>query len=370
MEVNVNKNVLIWAREERFGKLPLTEIASQIGVEVGDLIKWEQEGTAIPFGILESLAKAYKKQTAVFFLPETPPKTKKIKDFRNLTMEGGNFSSDTLLANRRAERYLEVSRELGGSSYWSQQYEWTKYFTGKKEKVCEEATRLRTLLGSPQDGKINKKKPDEAFRYWRNKIEEKLSIFVFQFSIPEDELDGFSYAFDQFPYAIIINNKKASVRKIFTLFHELSHIFKHTPGACKTDPLSVDRQFSTELECNNFAGEFLIPRKNLKIVRTANEMYELAKPFNVSGEVYLRRLFDEKKISRDTFFSLLSEVHAKSNSFVKTKPDNSPRSRVILSKSSRGKKFFDLVVNAAVTNRISYSAASDLLELKVGNIRV
>ena len=370
MLVNVNPKILIWAREERFGKLPVTEVASQIGVEIGDLTKWELEGSTIPFDILESLAKAYKKQTAIFFLPVTLPKTKKIKDFRNLAMEGGNFSPDTLLANRRAERYLELARELEGLSFWNQQYEWIKYFAGKKENVREEATRLRALLGSPQDGKINKERSDEAFRYWRNKVEEKLGIFVFQFSIPEDELDGFSYAFDQFPYAIIINNKKAPVRKIFTLFHELSHIFKHEPGACKTDSFSAGRQFSIELECNNFAGEFLIPHENLKIAHTADEMYELAKPFNVSGEVYLRRLFDEKKISRDTFFDLLPEVRAKSNNFVRTKPDNGPRSRVILSKSSRGKKFFDLVINAAVTNRISYSTASDLLELKVGNIRV
>lgn len=371
MEVNINPKVLIWAREEQFGELSPTYVADQIGVDADDLMRWEREGTNIPFNILESFAKAYKKQTAVFFLPEPPQKTKKIKDFRNLTTGAGKFSPDTLLANRRAERYLEVARELEGLSYWNQKYEWIRSFTGKKEKIREETAFLRALLGSPQDGRINKRKSDEAFRYWRRKIEEKLNIFVFQFSIPEGELDGFSYAFDQFPYAIIINNKKASVRKIFTLFHELSHILRNTPGACKTDPLSTSEHFSIELECNSFAGEFLIPHESIKIAQSADEIYELAKPFNVSGEVYLRRLSDEKKISHDAFFNLLEEVRAKSNSFIKTKADNTgPRSRVILSKSSRGNKFFDLVVNAAVTNRISYSTASDLLELKVGNIRI
>jgi len=215
------------------------------------------------------------------------------------------------------------------------------------------------------------KKLDEAFRYWRKKVEEKLGIFVFQFSMPENELDGFSYAFDQLPYAVVVNNKKVSARKIFTLFHELSHILKHTSGICKTDPLSSEERFNIELKCNSFAGEFLIPRESIKVTDTADGIYELAKSFNVSGEVYLRRLSDERKISKDTFFNLLEEVRAKSNSFKRAKQnDNSPRSRVVLSKSARGNKFFDLVVSAAVTNRISYSSASDLLELKVGNIRV
>ena len=181
----------------------------------------------------------------------------------------------------------------------------------------------------------------------------------------------FSFGAIEFPYAIVINNKKVPVRKIFTLFHELSHILKHTSGVCKTDPLSLEERFSIELECNGFAGEFLIPRESIQVVDTADKIFELAKPFNVSGEVYLRRLSDERKISKDDFFNLLEEVRVKSSSFKRTKKDtDGPRSRVVLSKSARGNKFFDLVVGAAVTNRISYSSASDLLELKVGNIRV
>lgn len=371
IQVDVNPRVLTWAREERFGKAPLSDIAQKVDVATADLTRWEEDGKCIPFGALEALARIYKRQTAVFFLPDTPQKTKKIKDCRNLANGAQDFSPDTLLAIRRTERYLEVARELRGLAYWEQQYEWIGAFTGKKEQVSREASDLRNLLGSPSDGKINKKKSDEAFRYWRKKVEEKLGIFVFQFSMPEEELDGFSYAFDQFPYAIVINNKKASVRKIFTLFHELSHILKHTPGVCKTDPLSSQERFDIELECNSFAGEFLIPRTSIAAASTVDQIYTAAKAFSVSGEVYLRRLFDDNKITRDTFFELLDGVRARSNALKKEKPDdNGPRSRTILSKSARGSKFFELVVNAAVTNRISYSAASDLLELKVGNIRI
>src|SRR5690606_25794783 len=108
-----------------------------------------------------------------------PERTRRVKDYRNLTSGVEDFSADILLAIRRTERYLEVARDLEGQLHWDQQYEWIKFFTGKEESAFEEARQMRELLGSPQDGKINKRKTDEAFRYWRKKIEKNLNVFVF-----------------------------------------------------------------------------------------------------------------------------------------------------------------------------------------------
>jgi len=367
MFIDINPKILTWAREERYGKTPLEDVAGILNISVSDLEGWETNGTEVPFTVLESIAKVYKRQTAVFFLPDVPPKTKKIKDFRNLATSK-EFSPDILLAIRRTERYLQVARELSGVPYWNHQYEWVKNFSGETKNIKREAVLLKELLNSPIDGKTNKRKSDEAFRYWRTALEEKLGIFVFQFSMPEDELDGFSYAIDEFPYAIAINNKKSSVRKIFTLFHELAHIFNHTSGLCKTDVLLVEKQPNIELGYNSFAGEFLIPDQSIKATESVDDIFEFAKQFNVSGEVYLRRLLEEKKISKSKFFDLLEEVREKSNSFPRIKKRNSI-SMIIQSKSTRGNRFFNLVTNAAATNQLSFSVASDLLGLKVGSIR-
>jgi Zn-dependent peptidase ImmA (M78 family) len=368
-QVDINPKLLIWAREERFGKASLLDIAKEIKVAVEDLAKWEHDGKNVPFDSLEILAKVYKRQTAIFFLPDVPQKTKKIKDFRNLANGAEGFSPDTLLAVRRTERYLNIARELQNELYWKEQYHWMNSFTGKKSEIENEANKIRELLGSPPDGKLNKRKSDDAFRYWRKKVEEKLGIFVFQFSMPESELDGFSYAFDHAPFAIVINNKKPAVRKTFTLFHELAHILKHDPGACKTDPLSSQEKFSIELDCNVFAGEFLVPGSTLQGVNSVDQIFEFAKEYNVSGETYLRRLFEKNKISRQFFFQWLEEVREKSNSFprIKREGEGGP-SMLIQSKSIRGAKFFDLISNAAIANQLSYSTAADLLGLKASGI--
>lgn len=372
IQVDVNPKILVWAREDRFGKMNLSEVSEKIKINHADLVQWEQDGKAVPFGVLEALAKAYKRQTTVFFLPDVPQKTRSIKDCRNLANGAEGFSPDTLLAIRRTERYLSIARELNGRPYWDQQYEWIQEFAGTKENALKEIAQIRRLLGSPEDGKLNKKKADDAFRYWRKKIEEKLGIFVFQFSMPENELDGFSHAFEHFPYAIVINNKKPAVRKSFTLFHELAHILKHNPGACKIDPLSSKERFDVELECNAFAGEFLVPAGTVQNVNTVNQIFEIAQTYNVSGETYLRRLFEERKVTREVFFEWLDEVRRRSNSFPRKnkQPQEGGPSMLIQSKSTRGAKFFDLVTNAAVSNQINYSTAADLLGLKAVNIGV
>ena len=370
--MTVNPKMLVWAREER--GMSLENAAEKLGVEAAQLEKWENDGQGMAFNVLESIAKEYKRQTAVFFLPAVPPKAKRPKDCRNLAGARGVFSVETLLAIRRADRYLQVARELDNASYWKEQYAWAKDFSGKPSNVNEEAARMRGLLISDSDRIVQPGKSDEAFRYWRNKIEEKLGIFVFQFSTPEDEvdgIDGFSYAFDTLPYGIVINSKNHSVRKIFTLFHELGHILRHEPGACQTGYSDEEGQLKIELECHNFAGKLLAPASKLRVTDSVDEIFDYARTFNISGEAYLRRLHEEKKIPSNLFFDLLGPVREKSNSLGrKKKKKNSPIAGVILSKSTRGRKFFNLVATAATANRMSFSAASDLLGLKVGNIRV
>ncbi len=369
MLVNVNPKILVWAREDRFGQMPLEDVANKLNLEISCLTRWETDGIGVPFETLELIARNYKRQTAIFFLLNVPPKTKRIKDYRNIATDSGRFSPDTLLAIRRTERYLDIARELQNSTYWENQYQWIKNFTGKKENFIRETSYLRELLNSPLNGQINQPRSDVALRYWRSRIEEKLGIFIFQFSMPEDELDGFSYAIKAPPYAIVLNNQKAYVRRIFTLFHELSHIFRHSSGVCKPDHSSTENQFDIELECNSFAGEFLVPSQSVRNVDSVDEIFKLARLFSISGEVYLRRLYEDKKISADVFFNWLDEVRERSNMFPRKEKRGAP-SMLIQSKSTRGNKLFNLVTNAAVTNQISYSTASDLLGLKVGSIGV
>ncbi|MBU0713691.1 XRE family transcriptional regulator [bacterium] len=362
IKIQINSAILAWAREEA-GYTP-GEIAKKLKVPTDRYLQWESDEQAIPLGMLKQIAKDYKRQLAVFLLPAPPPKTKKPRDFRNLAISQEGLSPHIMLAIRRANKYIAMAGEILGKPYWGDQYQWQTEInqfkisdTGKFNEDLIEW--LRTKLKITINDQKNFRGTADAFRKWRNSLERELGIFIFQFDMPQSEVDGFCYAEDDPPYAIVINKNIAHARKIFTLFHELAHIIRHQSGICQAE-VSADEQ-GIEFECNDFAGKFLVPDSEIIQIAGLEELTTIAREYNVSREVYLRRNLERELISRTDFFSLLEDVRKvpKTPSSKKT----GYASPLIKSKSTRGNKFYNLVINAVCENKIDYLSASDVLGL-------
>ncbi|MFH1005327.1 MAG: XRE family transcriptional regulator [Bacteroidota bacterium] len=372
IKIQVNPQVLLWARKEAGYKEQ--DIADKLHISSDRYINWEATGKEIPLGILKIIANYYKRQLAVFLLPAPPPELIKPKDFRNLAMSKGELSPDTLLAMRRANKYLELAGELLGTQYLTAQYSWQKEietFTKQEKKIHANIITdwLRGKLKITIDEQQTFRGYDDAFRKWRNSIERELGIYVFQFPLPEKELDGFCYASKNPPYAIVINSATAKPRKIFTLFHELAHIFKHQSGICLPD-IASDKQ-DIEFECNEFAGKFLIPDTSVFPIDNPQDLAEIARRFKVSREVYLRRNFERKFIKKREFFGFLINLKDQKPA-QKPTPKKVPKdikiARTVLSKSTRGEKFYNLIFEAVYTNKIDFTTASDMLGLNFNHI--
>ena len=172
-------------------------------------------------------------------------------------------------------------------------------------------------------------------------------------------------ATDNPPYAIVINSNTAKPRKIFTLFHELAHIFKHQSGICLPD-IASDKQ-DAEFECNDFAGKFLIPDSFVFPIDNLKDLAEVAKRFKVSREVYLRRNFERKFIKEREFFGFLKKLKEQPPVLKKQK-EEIKIARTILSKSTRGEKFYSLILEAVYNNKIDFTTASDVLGLNFNHI--
>lgn len=371
IRIRANPEILVWAREEA-GYTP-DDLANKLHIPIARFIEWETTGNNIPLGMLKKVANYYKRQLAVFCLPTTPPKINKPTDFRNLATDQQGLSNESLLVVRRTNKYLKLANELYGESYWGTKYNWICevdkiYKSVKKINRPEIVNWLRDKLKID----IGKQKGfngfDGAFKTWRSAIEKQLGIFVFQFPMPENEMDGFSYAFDKLPYAIVINSNSNNLpqRKIFTLFHELGHILKHQSGICFTD-LYRENQLKTEYECNDFAGKVLVPDNCVYPIGSKEELAKLSRMFHVSREVYLRRIFENELLSKKEFFNYLKEIR-KTNGIPKKKKDGFAINPAIISKSQRGETFYNLVVDAAYNNRIDFSTAADALNLKINHI--
>jgi Zn-dependent peptidase ImmA (M78 family) len=370
IKIQANPKILSWAREE--AGYSIEELSDKLGITVNRFKNWEKDGKEIPFGMLKKIANYYKRQLAVFFLPTVPDKIKKPKDYRNLAYVTENLSSETLLAIRRTFKYIELAKDILGTKYWENSYSWEnslKNILSSNSKINKEP--VISWLRQQLEIDINEQKKfgnnyAKSYNKWRNIIENKLGLFVFQFSMPIEELDGFSYVLDNYPKAIIINSNALPQRKIFTLFHELGHILKNQSALCITDIAKDKNNLEIEYECNSFAGMFLVPDNKVYPISNEEELNILAKELSVSREVYLRQSFEKGLISKKTFFELLYQIRKKT--IIRKNKINGGIPPKVKSKSSRGAMFYNLVLNAAYNSQIDFSTASDVLKLKVNHI--
>jgi len=361
IEVNINPGVLKWAREE--AGFDLSEIADKINVSLERYKIWEKRGQNIPLGKLKTIAGQYKRQLAVFFLPNVPEKINKPKDFRKLTPTQSKLSKEVLTVIRDVTYFRQTALELQGETYWKERYNWLKEVENIQQDNDALASWLREKLNISSNDQLRWKSDDEAFRNWRQAVENQLGILIFQFSMPLSEVQGFCFT-DKFPYAIVVNSKHYYTSRIFTIFHELAHIVRHHSGICIVD--NVTEKQDEEFSCNSFAGKFLIPHNNLIATEDLSEIKTYANKLKVSREIYLRRLKEEKEISSIKFFTLLDKIKANYKS--ETKKGGFAVKPEVLSRASRGETFFNLVVDALNQNQLSYTQASTMLDLKISKI--
>lgn len=340
--------MLEWARRE--AGFPVDEIAQRLDIEIERYKNWETTGTDIPWGKLKEISRQYKRQLAVFFLPKAPPDTQKPSDYRNFRLSSSGLSNKTLLAIRRTRKYLNISALLMGQDYWV-----TKYASLKE---IQSPDRLRSRLAISLSDQESFKYPSVAFKAWRKSLEINLGIFVFQFSLPLDEVQAFCIS-DTPPFGIVLNSKHTYSGRIFSLFHEVAHLSVAQSGICYPDAL--DDNQSLELTCNEFAGKFLVPDNVVPVATTLDQLTYHANRLKVSREVILRRNLERSYISKNQFFELLAEIRR----LPIPKGGGGPLSAIEKAQASRGEMFFNLVVQAAQSNKLDFNTASDALGLKL-----
>lgn len=359
INVNINPNILLWARQE--AGYHMDEVAEKLSVGYDQYKEWEKKGKNIPLGKLKNLATYYKRQLAVFFLPEVPSKLKKPKDFRNLSPADSHLSKEVLLTLRRSAYLQRIANDLEGENYWNDKLDWQNEI----EKIKDDAViidRLRELIGIDLDIQLKWKSESEAYKHWRTAIEEKLGVLVFQFSMPMEELQGFCMT-ENLPYIIVTNSNHSYTGRIFTIFHELAHIIRHQSGMCLVDKIEQDQK--EEWACNNFAGRFLAPIRTIIPTDDLKEIGAFSRKLKVSREVYLRRLKEEGLLPDVKFYALLDEIKTTYKKKPKPKRFVLPE---VKSRASRGETFYNIVFEAIGTNRINYTDAAHALGLRVSRL--
>ena len=251
---------------------------------------------------LEDFARLTHTAIGYFFLPEPPTLALPVPDFRTLRdeelREPSSALLDTLyLCQQRQDWYRDYARVHGLSRL---------AFVGSaqvQEAPQAVAERMRAELNLSTDERRQLPTWTDALRQLIAKAEEA-GVMVMASGIVGSnshrrldvgEFRGFALADDLAPL-VFLNGADSKAAQMFTLAHELAHVWLGATGVSDTEAGQVP-ELHTERWCNQVAAELLMP---LQAVRAAyqpdtpvpDEIQRLAREFKVSSLVALRRLFD------------------------------------------------------------------------------
>ena len=123
-----------------------------------------------------------------------------------------------------------------------------------------------------------------------------------------EEFKGFALA-DEYAPLVSINGVDFESAKIFTLVHELVHLWLGETGLSSLDPSSLEN-VAIERWCNRVAAEMLVPTAEFADCfdpsrEILGQLDELARHFRVSTQVILGRIREVGHIGWDTYQSLV-----------------------------------------------------------------
>jgi Zn-dependent peptidase ImmA (M78 family) len=129
-----------------------------------------------------------------------------------------------------------------------------------------------------------------------------------------NEFRGFALA-DDFAPLVFINGADTKAAQMFTLAHELAHIWLGQSALSDVDPASAPSH-QVEIWCNQVAAEFLVPLADLRVEYRRqscldDECGRLARHFKVSTLVILRRLHEAGVMTRDNMWQAYEEELAR-----------------------------------------------------------
>ena len=257
---------------------------------------------------LEDFARLTRTAFGYFFLPQPPALALPVPDFRTvrdkaLTEPSSGLLDTLYLCQQRQDWYRDHARMHGLPAL---------PFVASasvQEAPVAVAQRLRETLGLATEARRQMPTWTDALRQLIAKAEDA-GVMVMVSSVVGSnshrlldvgEFRGFALA-DGLAPLVFLNGADSKAAQMFTLAHELAHVWLGATGVSDTQAGQVPEQ-QTERWCNLVAAELLMPLPELQAAHQPDapipdEIQRLAREFKVSTLVALRRLCDAGYISR------------------------------------------------------------------------
>ena len=182
--------------------------------------------------------------------------------------------------------------------------------------------------------------------------------------LDRNEFQGFALV-DPYAPLVFVNGADFKAAQMFTLAHELAHVFRGATGVSNLDPAQASGR-DAEWFCNRTAAELLVPEAELAIhwrsVGTIEDSLQaVAKRFKVSVLVAAWRILHLRLIGRDDFRRFYDAYRQQAA----RKPDETTGGNFWNSQRVRiGRRFGAAVRRAVKEGRLSYREAYALTGLR------
>lgn len=376
----VTASVMRWAREQ--AKLSLQEASDKIKRPVEDIQGWEDGSVRPSIAQARKASKVYRRPLAVFYLPEPPKDFETLRDFRTLPdTEQREYSPELALIMRTTHYRQEWMHDyLAAEGLAPLAFVGSAKLSDSPSDVAQAILKAIELTPKKQ---MKCKTRYDALRLWLDKIE-AAGVFVFrQRQIELEEARGFVMSDDYAPF-VFINSGDSQAGQLFTLAHELAHLWLGQSGVSNLEPVGRALDAETkEIErfCNKVAAEAIMEeslfnrqwRQQSSNLPLEERILKISNAFKVSEEMVARRLLEKGVIDRDRYLELRQRyqerwVEYESRARERMRSSGRGPSYYVTTLAKNGYSFTQTVVSAFISGEVSGRDASSLLDVKVNNI--
>lgn len=370
----ITPEVVRWARER--ARATRDKLAQRLHTRAERVASWE-DGTHSPtLAQAQKLAEALRIPFGYLFLPSPPKEQVPLPDFRRV----GSAASEPLSADFMAvlndvivkqNRYRELLLDSADRVAC-----FAKYSIGDPDKLVAEDIAATLKI----DDQLRRACANfEEFIRQITRQAEAVGILVMRSGVAcgnsrrplsVAEFRGFAIG-DPLAPLVFVNGKDAPPAQIFTLVHELAHIWIGASGISNVSLKDADVATGTsdiERFCNRVAAEVLIPEDVMLRDWQAHRGIEdnvqaISRHCKVSRLVTLRRAYGLHKISREKYAELYVQEERK---FKARQQGGGSYFLNVLARN--GATFTEAIVTAAMGGKLLYRDAAGLLNISVPSI--
>lgn len=326
VNVNIQPAIISWALSQTSEE--------KLGTKLVDNIKHWLDGTKSPtFNQIEDFSKKSHIPLGYFFLQTPPIEQISLLKYRTL---------DSIQLTNPSRNLIDTIHDMEAVQEWMVNYrkEWnydTISIVGSLKGITDIsviADTIRKDLGLNIEWYKDCGNPSEAFNKVRGLLEECGIVVMMNGIVGKNthraldvnEFRAFAMVNEWAPL-IFINGADSAGGRLFSLFHELVHLWIGENDLYNDTKYSANGIKTIEVTCNAVAGALMVP-KTVFLEKWNNntnddiheKIKELARMFRCSSSVIARRALDNKKIDQNVYNMVIADAI---EAYIQTKQEKS-----------------------------------------------